>query len=193
MKKLLAISTALVLVSTAAFATGIPLFTGPWDPGNALGALNNWVLNTLNPNVTQLAASLPAPVTTGGATIETDFQYTIPANALQTGQNFKVNAWGVNDGTAQARTLTFSFGGSTCALVVTGTSAKWTAEFNVTETGSKTQSSECHATQGTTAIASVQATNWTVDNTAAIAVLVEQTAASSGTMTLNESWMQYVR
>ena len=193
MKKLFATSAILAFLSTAAFATGIPLFTGPWDPGNALGTLNNWVQNTLNPNVTQLAASLAAPVTTGGATIETDFQYTIPANTLLTGQNFTVNAWGVNDSTADARTLTFSFGGSTCVVTVTGTSAKWYAVLTVTETGAKTQSSECHGVQGTTAIVSAQSTSWTVDNTAAIAVLVEQTAATAGTMTLNESWMKYER
>ena len=199
MRKLLIASSAILLPlmvspsNYAALAANIPLQSGPVDPGNMLGFINGFV-QSMNLNLSGVAATLPAPVATGGTTIETDFSYTIPAGGLVTGQTIHVRAYGANDGNGNARTLTFSFGGQTCVQVVTGTSAKWTADFYVTETGSKTQTSECHAQQGTAAIASVQATNWTVDNTANIAVLVRQTSATdTAGMTLNEAWVEYLK
>jgi hypothetical protein len=180
------------LTVTAALAGNAPLMT-QWDPTNALGSINAWI-QSYNLGTGGVVATLPAPVSTAGTSIETDFAYTIPAGYLSTGNTFHVKAYGANDGNANARTLTFSFGGSTCVLTVTGTSATWTADFWVTETGSKTQTSQCVGQQGTSALAPVQASNWTVDNTANIAVLVRQTAATdTGGMTLKESWMDFMR
>jgi len=192
MRKFL-VAFALTLAAGAALAGNVPLMSGPWDPGNALGTINAWINGSLNSSTGGVAANLPAPVTTGGATIETDMQYTIAGNALATGNNFRIVANGVNDGTADARTVTFSFGGQTCALTVTGTSATWQVTFLVTETGASTQTSACWGQQGTSALAPVQATNWAVDNTAPIAVLVRQTAATAGTMTLNQATMSFER
>ena len=192
MKKLLLAGSSLLLLSAAAFAANIPLLSGPYDPGNALGTLNA-MIQSLNVSLSGVASSMAAAVTTGGATIETDASYTIPGNYIATGQGFRITAYGSNSSDANAKTLTFSFGGSTCALTMTGSGNTWQATFTVTETGSKTQMSECHGTTATTVVASVQATNWTVDNTAPIAVLVRQTAATSGTMTLNQAVMEYMR
>ena len=191
MKKFLAASAAIALSGATAFAANLP-FQTIWDPSNALGGINALV-NAINGGVSGVIAVLPAPVTTGGVTIETDFSATLLAGALATGNTVHVKAYGLNDGTADARTVTFGFGASTCAIVVTGTSANWEADLWVTETGSKTQTSMCNGEQGTARLANVQATNWTVDNTAAITVIVRQTAATAGTMTLNEAWVDIMR
>lgn len=191
LKKLAVPVIAGLLTSTAVIAANLANFTA-WDPTNGLGTINALVAS-INGGVTGVVATLPAPVTTGGTTIETDFQFTIPGGVLATGQTVHIKAYGANSADANAKTVTFSFGGSTCAMVVTASGANWDADFYVTETGSKTQTSMCRAQQGTTNLASVQATNWTVDNTAAIAVLVRQTAATGGTMVLNESWGEILR
>ena len=183
----------LLFAAASVLAGNVPYMSGPFDPGNALGSINTWISGSLNPSTPGNAAMLPAPVTTGGTAIETDMQYTIPAGALRTGDSFTIVVEGVNSADANAKTLTFSFGGQTCALTVTGSGAQWQATFNVDEDGSKTQVSECHGQQGTASLAPVAATNWTVDNTAAIAVLIRQTAATSGTMTLNRALMFYRR
>jgi hypothetical protein len=182
---------AATLVSTAVFAANLPLIT-QWDPTNPTGSANALV-QSINGGVTGVVASLPAAVATTAATIQTAYTVTLLAGSLTTGQTFHIKAIGVNDSNAQARTLTFSFGGSTCALTVTGTSAAWNADFWVTETGASTQTSTCVGQQGTTMLAPVTATNWTVSNSAAITVLVEQTAASAGIMTLNQSWAEVLR
>jgi len=191
-KKILVGSAALV-ATTAAFAASVPLLTGPVDPGNPLGSLNT-LINTINGNTSGVLAVLPAPVTTASTSITTMFSYTLPAGALSTGQTIHVRVYGVNDSNAEARTITFSFGGQTCVQTVTGTSALWTSDLYVTETGSKTQTSECHSQQAASAIASVQATNWAVDNTGTIAILVRATPASTATgILINEAWVDIIR
>jgi len=185
MRKLL-FGLVAALFAGAAIAANVPLQSGPVDPGNLLGFINGLV-QSINAYTSGNVTFLPAAVTTGGTSIETDASYTIPANALMTGNRLVITAYGVNSADSNAKTLTFSFGGQTCALTVTGSGQLWQATFSVTEIDSKKQSYECHGTTGTTVVTSAAAATWTVDNTAAIAVLVRQTAATSGTMTLTQA------
>jgi hypothetical protein len=51
LKKAVSLSAAALLFAVQAHAANIPNFPGPWDPGNAMGVLNTWVQQSLNPNV----------------------------------------------------------------------------------------------------------------------------------------------
>lgn len=50
LKKLVGVSAAMALFIGQAEAA-VPLMPGPWDPGNALGTINSWIQNQLNPTV----------------------------------------------------------------------------------------------------------------------------------------------
>jgi len=50
LKKLIGTTAAMALFIGQADAA-VPLMTGPWDPGNALGTINSWIMNQLNPSV----------------------------------------------------------------------------------------------------------------------------------------------
>jgi hypothetical protein len=188
-KVLLAVGSALI-VSTAVFAANLPLQTF-WDPTNGLGTINA-VIQSVNGGVTGNLASLPAPVATTAATIQPLFTVTIPANTIAIGQTLHIKAFGVNDSNADARTLTYAYGAATCALTVTGTSAGWSSDFWVTQTGAATQATVCNGQQASTVLANVQSTG-TVAVNAAITVTVSGTAATAGIMTLNQAWAEVLR
>jgi hypothetical protein len=61
MRKWLGAALAVILASASAQAASVPLISAPWEPGNALGILNNWIINSLNTSV----ATNPGVVTPG--------------------------------------------------------------------------------------------------------------------------------
>jgi hypothetical protein len=190
LKKALLAGIALA-ISTAAFAANVPNQTF-WDPTNALGSINS-VIQSFNAGVTGNLAALPAPAATTLTTIQPLFTVTVPANVLAIGNTLHVKAIGVNSADSNVKTVTFAFGNISCAQIVTGSSAVWSADFWVTITGAATESSFCTAQQGTASIAGVSATNGAVAINAAVTVLVQGTAATAGTTTLNQSWTEVLR
>jgi hypothetical protein len=192
LKKLIFTSFLLLTAAAVAIGANLPLLApGGWDPTNGLGSLNS-VVQSINNGVSGVVSVLPAPVSTSGTSIYTLQTITL-ANGLPVGQTFHIHVYGVNDSNADARTLTFSFGGSTCALTVTATSGTWMADFYVTSTGASTETSICSGQEVITNVQPVIATNWTINNAAAITVLIEGTAATAGTMTLDEAVADIMR
>lgn len=191
-KKALLAGSAL-FIATAAFAANIPNQTF-WDPTNALGTINS-VIQSINGGVTGNLATLTAAVVTTDTSADVLFSSTVIGGSLIPGQVLHVKAIGVNSADANVKTVTFTLGTKTCAVVVTGNAAGWTADFWVTITAigaSPTQTDACIAQQGTSAIAPVQstATQATGGN---LTLSVSGTAATSGTMTLNQSWVEVLR
>lgn len=165
---------------------------GPIEPANLLNHLNVMV-RQINSQVDGLVGTLLTPATTSDTSADTLATVTLPGNTLVTGQDLRVKAYGVNSNDANVKTFTLKFGTSTLTQVVTGAAANWSIECDILVTGSKTETAECHGQEGTTVIASNQATNWTIDNTVSENVLITGTAATSGTMTLNGATFEQVK
>jgi hypothetical protein len=194
MKRLLAGLLSSALFAAQAFAGTAPLAIGPWDPSAPLGSLNSWIAGSLNPYAYDVVFSLPAAVTTSGTGAYTFASYTIPANTLHSGETFHVVVFGQNSADSNVKTVTFNFGALSCALIVTGTSQFWQAEWRVVVTtagsaGAETE--ECHGTTATTVVTSAQSVSGSVATNANVSVTVTGTAASSGTMTANMVTMAY--
>lgn len=179
------------LMAGAAAAANLPLLSGPYDPGNALGFLNQLV-QAINYGVTGLLGSTISSSPTSSTSIQTLASYTIPGNQLAAGQGVAITVWGVNSSDANVKTLTFSFGGQTMAFVVTGSGNFWQGTLTVLKSGASTQIARGAAKSGTTNIADQQAA-WTVSDTAAINVLIQGTAATSGTLTLVGGYIQQLK
>lgn len=183
--KVLSFLAATLFAGSFALAANIPLISTPVEPANTVATIDG-VIQQINGGVTGNLASLPAAVVTTDTNADTLFRMTIPAGQMSApGTTLHVQAYGVNSADANAKTITFNFGASSCAVIVTGSGNTWLADLYVTLTGSKTQTSECHGLTNVTPVVSTQATNWAIDNTANIAVTVTGTAATSGTTTAN--------
>lgn len=183
MRRFFAASFAVIASASLALAANVPYLPGPIDPGNLLGAFNSFISSLNNTTGGNLAAI--SAFTTSDTSADTALSYTIPGGFLSAvGQSVAVTAWGVNSADANVKTITFNFGALAVACVVTGSSAKWQLEFTVMKTGASTQDGECHGQEGTTVVASVQPAAGSVTDTAAIALTLTATAATSGTTTI---------
>lgn len=192
MKRLLAAFAAILATVSLSLAANVPYLTGPIDPGNLLGAFNAFISSLNNTTGGNLAAI--TAFTTSDTSADTAMAYTLPGGFLaQVGQAVQVTAWGVNSADANVKTVTFNFGALAVACVVTGSSAKWEVEFTVMKTGASTQDGECHGTEGTTVIASVQPAAGAVTDTAAIALTLTATAATSGTTTIAAAYLAGIK
>ena len=190
LKKLLI--AAFALFAPVAMAANVPLTTGVLDPSTPMANQNNLILS-LNANVDGLLGSTSTAVVSSGTSIQALATYTLPGGLLASvGQTVHIHAWGVNSADGNAKTVTFSFGGQTAAFIVTGSSYNWVADLYVMKSGASTQTAEGHAITNTTLVAPVEST-WSVTDTAAITVLVEGTAATSGTITLAGSYIEQIK
>lgn len=189
MKRILISAVAGLALVTGALAGNVPFVPAPWDPSNALGTVNSWILNQLNINSYGLDALLGTAVTTSGTTAFTFMADTLTAGTVPVNSVFHVHAAGSNSADANAKTLTLNYGAASCALTVTASAAVWKADFYISQTAAAAQITECEGTQGTTVLAPVLSTG-TVSNAAAIAVTLTGTAAVSGTMTLSSAYME---
>lgn len=188
MKRFLSTVAAVALSGALALAANVPYISGPIDPGNLLGAFNSFIFS-LNNSTGGILASTSAFTTTDTAA-DVAMAYTLPGATLtQPGQNVQVTAWGVNSADANVKTVTYNFGALAIACVVTGNAAKWEVEFTVMKTGTNAQVGECHGSQGTTTLVSVQPAAGTVTDTAAINTTLTATAATSGTVTVAAAYL----
>lgn len=183
--------SALLAAAIGAGAANISLLSGPnySDPSQVLPTVNT-VIQDVNGGVTGQVYNLPAAVATSGATLQTLNTYILAK--LNVAHTFHVKAWGVNDSNADVRTLTFSFGGSTDAVVVTATSGKWACDFWVNEQAASVQAETGSCNVAGTFTAPTN-NSWTVTSTAAITTLLEGTAATTGIMTLSGSYGEILR
>ena len=192
-KKLLLASVA-ALFATAVYAGNVPAISGnqPIDPSGEAGVITGLV-QSINANTTGLLGTTITPVATTLTTIQTLATYTLNGGVLaNAGQGLHVHVWGVNSADANVKTLTLAFGSANTALVVTGSGNTWFADFYVLKTGPSTQTIEGHGMTGTTPVAAVASTATQTD-TAAITVLVEGTAATSGTITLSGGYIEQLK
>ena len=193
MRRLFLSTVALLGVIGGALASNIPLISGPLDPANIIGTLNQSVIQATNFGVNGLLGSLVAPVTSSGTSKAPLFTVTLPGGQLNTaGQVFHMKAVGVNSADANVKTVTFDYGAIACAVIVTGNAANWTADFFVTKTGANAQAYSCYGQEGTTLVTVAQGTG-TVTDTASVSADVSATAATSGTMTLNQAWADQMK
>ena len=197
------VGNTLNLVSNAAYASSGSAdklsiaSTASWfnEPSQQLNMVN-FYNGMLNANTSGLFASLAAPITTSGTTANTILSN---ANVMlpYAGQTIRSFVWGVNSADSNAKTVTFNFGASgTCAVVVTGSSAKWFAKAEIQNVGtvaSPAWQMLCWGQQGSTAITVNTASGTDALNTAAQTLNVTATAATSGTMTVNGADFEYVK
>lgn len=178
--------------ATYASAANLPLLTGPVDPANELAQINQTILS-INAGVNGLLGTTLATTTTTLTTIQTLATYTINGGVLASaGQALHLHVWGVNSADANVKTLTFSFGGSTQAFIVTGSGNVWDADLYIVKSGASTQIAEGKAQSATTLILPQQSA-WTITDTAAITLLVQGTAATAGTMSLVGSTLEQIK
>lgn len=188
MKRFLSAAVAIAASAGIALAANVPYLPGPIDPGNLLGAFNSFIFSLNNTTGGLLAAT--SAFTTADTSADTALAYTLPGGFLAAvGQSVQVTAWGVNSADANVKTVTYNFGALAIACVVTGSSAKWEVEFTVMKTGASTQNGECHGTEGTTVVGSVQPAAGAITDTAAIATTLTATAATSGTVTIATAYL----
>jgi aminopeptidase S len=191
-KKLLLGAAAGALMLGSAFAANLPLLSGPIDPSSTLYTLNQ-LIQSINTGVNGTLAALTTAGTTSGTAINALLTYTAPGAQLSyAGQSLHAHAWGTNSADANAKTVTFSYGAATCALVVTGSGNTWSADWYLTKTGTNTQTYECSGRTSTTVVASVQGTG-SVTDTAAVTVSISGTAATAGTMTLAGGFIEQLK
>lgn len=195
-KHLMAAAAVLALASVPmalpAQAANVPLISGAVDPANEIGTING-VIQSFNFGATGNQAVLPAATTTSGTSINTLFTYTMPGGQLASvGNILHVHAWGVNSADANVKTVTFAFGATTCAQIVTGSGNTWDTDFYVVKSGASTQITMCKGLTGTTLVAPVEATG-AVTDTAAVTVTVSGTAATAGTMTLAGAYVEQLK
>lgn len=175
------------LFALNAEAASLPLLTGPVtsEPSQVQNSLNT-VIQSINNGVTGQLGSLVTPFTSSGTSLQTAWTYIMPGGQMNTvGQIFHIKCAGLNSADANAKTVTFSFGGQTQALIVTGSGNNWTADFWVMKVGANAQTAWSTAQTAATPVAVNENTGWTVTDTASITVLVEATPATGGTMTFN--------
>lgn len=191
-KRLMSFSFALALSGAVALAANVPYLPGPIDPGNLLGTFNSFISSLNNSTGGNLAAI--SAFTTADTSADTAMAYTLPGGFLnQVGQAVQVTAWGVNSADANVKTVTFNYGVLAVACVVTGSSAKWEVEFTVMRTAASAQVGECHGTEGTTVVGSVQPAAGTVTDTAAVATTLTATAATAGTVTIAAAYLAGIK
>lgn len=192
LKKLLMGAALAALMSGTAMAANVPLVSGPVDPSNQIATLNQ-VIQSVNGDVTGILAATPATAITTDTSADTLFAYTAPGGLLSTpGQLMHIHAWGVNSADANVKTVTFNYGAASCAVIVTGSGAKWFADFLLLKTAAATQTFECHGQQAATAITENQGTATNADS-AATTVTVTGTAATSGTITLAGAYVEQLK
>lgn len=191
--------SALLAAAIGAGAANLPLLSGPnySDPSQVLPTVNT-VIQNVNAGVTGVVASIPAPVATTSTPIQTLWTYILPANQLAVGQTFHVHLWGVNSSDASVKTVTFAWGASTDAYVVTGSGLKWELDFYVNQqvlgtTSTAVESETAHAFLGTPATIGPTGNQWGVSSIANTTILIEGTAATSGTITVNGLYAEVLR
>lgn len=84
MRKLLSTVAALALSGGVAYSASIPLVAGPYDPGNAVGTLNQVIQNTVF-GVEGMIGYLNGPIKSVGTTVQAFGTAIIPTGQFQTG------------------------------------------------------------------------------------------------------------
>jgi hypothetical protein len=192
LKKFLMGAAMSALLAGSADASNIPLVSGPQDPANNISLLNQ-TIQGFNFGVTGVLSTLLAAVTSSGTAITPLFTYVAPGGQLSVaGQLLHVKAWGTNSADANVKTVTFAYGAATCAQIVTGSGNSWVADFWVLKTAAAAQTYMCVGQTATTNIAPTEGTATNTD-ASATTVLVEATAATSGTITLAGAYVEQLK
>jgi len=196
MRKILSTLAAVLVSAGVAFAGTIALLpsTSQFNEPNQIVATLDYLITQINGVSEGVVASLQAPVTTTGTTANTIVAYTVPAG-LPAGQAYRIKGWGVNSADANAKTITVNFGTSAPTLVVTGSGNTWQFEAVVQNVGTVASPSQDIALSGSTGttLVALTNTNSTQALTSALALNVQLTAATSGTMTMNGLTIEAVR
>lgn len=179
LKVLTASVIAIAAVTGLVWASNIPLVTGPLEPANLVKHIND-LTQRINNGVSGNVAVLTTAYTTSTTSAETALSGTLLANQMAVGQTVHYWASGVNSADANAKTVTFAFGAATCAVTVTASGAKWTAEAWFTIQAAAVEASTCKGQQAATAITVTQGTG-SVSTAAPVTATVQLTAATSGT------------
>lgn len=168
MRKLLSACLALLLAGGIAFATNIPLYKGPIQPGNLLDALNNLVLQ-INADTPGLSQFIAGPISSTATTLEqTLASTTIPAaQIVSAGQGLRLRCAGTTAADTNTKTVHLYFGNFEYSSAAFSTSAEnWDLEILINAAATPATADSVgvgHGTTGTTVVAPV-ATNDTADN-----------------------------
>lgn len=180
-------AAAMLLVAGAAQAAQMPLQSGAAcsEPSQMLSCLNQ-TITTVNARVNGTVQTLPATAVTTLTTIQTLMSATLPAGFLLNNfDGIHLHAWGVNSADANVKTVTVKWGaGTSLAVIVTGSGNQWTVDCDIYKTAASVQVGECHGVTNVTPVTSVVMTAGAETDTAVIPVLVQGTAATAGTVTL---------
>lgn len=113
MKRIGYAAFGLLFMAVAAYAVNIPLLTGPIDPSQILGTLNQ-LIQSINSNVqNKLYGNGVVSATGAGTSEQTLYTYTLPANTLaNAGDSLRVECSAATAANANNKTLKLYFGAS---------------------------------------------------------------------------------
>lgn len=178
---------------TKAPAANLPLISGPYDSGNALGVLNSLV-QSINSGVGGLVNAQTAAVATGTGTAEQVLQtYTLPANTLTAaGQAVRATCWGATGATANNKTIKLYFGASVITTpTYAGNAQTWYLDIVAMRTAAATQAVFGRGVAGTASITpvAVYANAGTDDLTAGVVIKCTGTDGTSAAADITANGM----
>lgn len=197
LKRLIAAGLFAVALGAAAIAANLPLISGPLDPANEQ-AIYNGLVQSINGGVDGLIGTSGASTSTTGTALTGLATYSVNGGTLATpGQMLHVHAWGLNSADTNPKTVTISFGGaapSSQAFLVTGSGIQWDVNFWIMVLNSTQQ-----ITEGVVSLATPS--TGTVLSQALIAqplsaqtnLIIQGTAAASGSMQLTGSYVEQIK
>jgi hypothetical protein len=164
------------------------------EPSQVLASLNSTIqsINTATPG---LITSLQVPLNPSSTSAVTALSTAVTLNV---GQAIRVKAWGVNGGSVSTNTISIVYGASssTTSVAVTGTSANWWVECelsNVGTTASPKVISSCYGAQGSTLITTTTTTDTSDIASNAQTLSLTTTASVASQQTINGAFIEYVR
>jgi len=183
MKKLLSTVAAIFMAGGIAYATNVPLITGPVDVGAMPSVLNN-LIQSINSNVGGLVGVQVGPINSTATTAEqTLASFSVPANTIGTpGQTLELYCGGLTGSNTNNKTAHLYYGTTELSTGTMSTSAEtWYLQMLVTN-ASKTQPNSVATGFGmtnTTGVAPIATNNTTDDLTTALTAKCTVTQGTS--------------
>lgn len=166
MRKIILAGALAACLASSAFASNLPLLTGPLEPNQLQGTLNA-LIQTINSGVSGLLNAQTGAVATGTGTAEQVLQtYTVPANTLASaGQGLRISCWGTTGATANNKTRKLYFGASVITTATEAANAQnWYLELIVMRTGAATQAVMGRGLAGTAGVTPLSYVNQGTDD-----------------------------
>ena len=190
---------AVVMAGVLAYASNIPLMTGPISPDNQLAHFNN-LINQINADTAGLSQFIPGPIQSTATTNEQTLATTsVPAGQIaSSGQGLDILCSGTTAANTNTKTVHLYFGSVEYSTAAMSTSAEsWYLEL-IVNANATPASNAVYMGRGltnTTAVAAVAGVDSSDPWNAAITVkcTVAQGTASASDTTLEQFLIQQIK